>query len=55
MLNCETYVLVGNEHTHRFNRIWERHPTVEYPPYVHSRAQNGSREFIAVVNRRAPR
>lgn len=45
--NCETYVLVGNEEIHRQKRIWQRRHEIEYPPYVYSRALNGSREFIA--------
>jgi hypothetical protein len=44
---CATYVVVGNEHVHRNKRIWRRPHTIEYPPYVYSRAQNGSRDFIA--------
>jgi len=47
LLNCEEYVLVGNEKTHLLNPIWARKHTIEYPDYVYSRAHNGSRDFIA--------
>ncbi len=52
ILNCSTYVFVGNEETHKYSRIWDFNPQVEYPDYVISRAFNGSRDFIAVINRR---
>lgn len=44
----ETYILVGNERVHQDKQIWKRPHTIEYPPYVYSRAQNGTRNFIAV-------
>jgi hypothetical protein len=44
---CEMYVVVGNEHIHRNKRIWQRRHQIEYPPFVYSRAMNGSRDFIA--------
>lgn len=48
LLNCETFVLIGNETTHALNPIWERRTTdLEYPDYLFSRAHNGTREFIA--------
>lgn len=45
--NCATYVLVGNEKIHRQKHIWSRPHTIEHPPYVYSRAMNGTRDFIA--------
>jgi hypothetical protein len=47
--NCETYVLVGHESAHRYSGIWERKHTVEFPPYVYSRALEAGRDFIAIV------
>lgn len=46
LLHCEQYIVVGNEHTHRFNPLWSRPHEIDYPPYVFSRASNGRREFI---------
>jgi hypothetical protein len=46
--HCETYVVVGNEGVHQGKEIWNRPHQIEYPPYVYSRAQNGTRDFIAV-------
>lgn len=50
--NCETYVLVGHEHTHLQARIFDRTPPpeVEYPSFVFSRALQPGRDFIAIVN-----
>lgn len=45
---CRCYVLVGNERVHERKRIWARPHTIDYPPWLYSRAMNGSREFIAV-------
>ncbi len=45
--HCETYVLIGNELVHKGKRIWSRPHTIEYPPWLYSRAINGSRDFIA--------
>lgn len=46
--HCAVYVLVGNEHVHAGKSIWDRAHTIEYPPWLYSRAVNGTREFIAV-------
>lgn len=45
---CGRYVLVGNEHVHRDNPLWIKRHAIEYPPWIYSRAQNGSRDFIAM-------
>lgn len=42
-----TYVVVGNEHIHKGKAIWDRPHEVGFPEWVYSRAQNGSRDFIA--------
>lgn len=55
MAHCDTYVLVGNEHVHRFSRMLERRPAIEYPDWLYSRASNDTRNMIAVWNRRTPR
>ncbi len=45
---CETYVVIGNTHVHKAKSIWGLpHIRVE-PPWLYSRAHNGSAEFIAV-------
>lgn len=45
--HCSTYVLVGNEKVHAHTPLWDREHTIEHPPYVYSRASNGSADFIA--------
>lgn len=45
--HCEAYVVVGNEKVHAGKKIWARPHAVEYPPFVYSRARNGTRDFIA--------
>lgn len=54
--HCAAYVVVGNEEVHQHKPIWACQHTVEYPPFVFSRAFNGSRDFIAVFQglRREP-
>jgi len=49
--NCETYIVVGNDHVHRQKAIWSRPHSIERPPFVFSRAANGSPEFIAAWSR----
>jgi hypothetical protein len=44
--SCQ-YVLIGNEQVHRDKRIWDRPHHIEYPPFVFSRAMNGTRDFVA--------
>lgn len=55
LLHCETYILVGNTDVHRHKSIWARPHTIEYPPFVYSRASSGSPDFVAVWNRAARR
>ncbi len=52
---CETYVLVGNQKVHQGKRIWKRPHTVEYPPWLYSRAFNGTPNFIATWQGRGVR
>lgn len=46
--NCGTYVLVGNERVHQGKSIWSLPHEIIYPPWIYSRAVNGSRDFIAI-------
>ncbi|HCT78710.1 MAG TPA: hypothetical protein DGT23_19550 [Micromonosporaceae bacterium] len=46
--NCETYVVIGNQRVHELKPLWTRPHTIEYPPFVYSRAQNGTPDFIAI-------
>lgn len=48
--HCETYVVVGNVKVHEHKAIWRRPHSIERPPFVFSRASNGSADFIAVWN-----
>lgn len=46
--NCEQYVFVGNMRVHAMKPLWNRTPTLlETPPWIYSRALNGSPDFIA--------
>jgi hypothetical protein len=45
--NCETYIVVGNDRVHRTKKIWCRPHQIEHPPFVYSRARNGTPDFIA--------
>ena len=49
---CGTYIVVGNEKVHQGKSIWAWPHQIEYPPFVYSRARNGSRDFIATWTRR---
>jgi hypothetical protein len=42
-----TYIVIGNEQVHADKSIWDRPHTIDYPPWLYSRAINGSRDFIA--------
>lgn len=44
----ETFILIGNEKIHGDMSIWNRDHAIEYPPFVVSRAMNGTRDFIAM-------
>lgn len=44
----DTFVLVGNQKVHCDKLIWNRPHKIEYPPYVFSRAHNGTPDFVAV-------
>ncbi len=48
----ESYIFVGNQKVHRRKKIWARPHTIEYPDYVTSRAVNGSKDFIAVWDKK---
>lgn len=51
LANCDTYVLVGNTEVHSISALWDLPHTIEHPPYLYSRAFNGSPDFIAVWHR----
>ena len=42
------YVFVGNELVHKDKSIWSLPHTIDYPPWLYSRAVNKSRNFIAI-------
>lgn len=46
--HCSEYIVVGNELVHQRKPIWDRKHIIEYPPFLYSRAFNGSRDFLAV-------
>lgn len=48
LANCEQYLFVGNEQVHQKKAIWDAPHRLEYPPYLFSRAVNGSRDFLCV-------
>jgi hypothetical protein len=45
--HCEEYIIIGNERTHANKKIWKHRHRIEYPPFVYSRANNGTRDFVA--------
>jgi hypothetical protein len=45
-----TYVVVGNEFVHKDKVIWDQPHQIGFPDWIYSRAQNGSRDFIAEWN-----
>ncbi len=45
---CETYIVVRNEKVHDGKSIWKLPHTKITPPWLYSRAHNGSPNFIAV-------
>lgn len=45
---CDYYIHIGNELVHSGKEIWDAPHRIYYPPFVYSRAFNGSRDFIAV-------
>lgn len=50
--NCGRYVFVGNERVHAGKSIWKLPHTIEYPDWLHSRADyRHGRNFIAVWER----
>lgn len=44
----QQYVVIGNEEVHRGKSIWELPHTQIHPPFVYSRAANGSPDFLAI-------
>jgi hypothetical protein len=49
--SCETYVFIGNEKVHANKSIWSLPHTKLTPPWLYSRAHNGSPDFIAIWGR----
>jgi hypothetical protein len=45
---CDAYLFVGNDRVHAGKSIWTRTHTRITPPWVYSRAANGSPDFIAI-------
>ncbi|MCY1516230.1 hypothetical protein D9M68_508510 [compost metagenome] len=52
--SCDEYIFIGNEHVHAHKPIWELPHEKLTPPWLYSRAVNGSREFIAIWRRSRP-
>ncbi len=46
--SCDKYVLVGNEHVHSGKPIWRLPHEKITPPWLYSRAVNGTPDFIAI-------
>lgn len=51
LASCDEYILIGNEHVHRGKAIWTRPHERLTPPWLYSRAANGSPDFIAIWRR----
>lgn len=52
--SCDEYIFIGNEHVHARKPIWDMPHTKFSPPWLYSRAVNGSPEFIATWRRPSP-
>ena len=50
VLRGREYIFIGNEKVHQSKQIWDIPYFIEYPRWLHSRAFNGSRNFIATWN-----
>lgn len=48
---CDEYIFIGNEQVHAHKPIWGLPHEKLTPPWLHSRAVNGSRDFIAIWKR----
>lgn len=46
--SCKTYILIGNEKVHEKKPIWALPHRRFTPPWLYSRASNGTPDFIAV-------
>lgn len=46
--HCQSYIFIGNEQVHRDKSIWSMTHEKYTPPWLYSRAHNGSADFIAV-------
>ena len=51
--SCDEYIFIGNERVHAHKPIWEMPHEKLTPPWLYSRALNGSHDFIASWRRRA--
>lgn len=51
---CDTYIFIGNEDVHKYKSIWKTPHTKINPPWLYSRATNGTPNFIAIWNRPKP-
>lgn len=50
--HCAAYVVIGHEGVHGAKPIWNRKHTIEFPPFVYSRALSAGRNFIAIFDGR---
>lgn len=46
--NCDEYIFIGNERVHKDKPIWALPHEKVTPPWLYSRAGNGSPDFIAI-------
>ncbi|WP_298435051.1 hypothetical protein [Ottowia sp.] len=49
--SCDEYIFIGNEHVHAHKPIWALPHEKLTPPWLYSRAINGSRDFIGIWRR----
>lgn len=45
--NVKTYVAIGNQKVHRGKAIWSQLHLIMHPPWVYSKAMNGTPDFVA--------
>ena len=49
--SCDEYISIGNEHVHAGKPIWALPHEKLTPPWLYSRAINGSPDYIAIWRR----
>lgn len=49
--SCDEYIVIGNQKVHAGKAIWDLPHELHTPPWLYSRAANGSPDFVAIWRR----